>query len=100
MTYLNGTKEFVLTLGADGMNILKWFVDASYATHADMKSHTGSVITMVKRSIISKSTKQKLNTKSSTEEELVGADDIIPDILLTGCFLKAQGYESFQNVVA
>ena len=83
MTYLNGTKEFVLTLGADGMNILKWFVDASYATH-----------------IISKSTKQKLNTKSSTEEELVGADDIIPDILLTGCFLKAQGYESFQNVVA
>ena len=49
------------------MKILKWFVDASYATHIDMKIHTGSLMTMVKGNIISKSTKQKINTKISTE---------------------------------
>ena len=54
MKYLNGTKYTVLTLSANGMNILKWFEYASYATHAYMMSHTGSVMTMGKESIISK----------------------------------------------
>ena len=54
-----------------------------------MKSHTGSVMKMVKESIHLKSTKQKLNTKISTEAELVVADDIIPDIVWTRYFLKA-----------
>ena len=65
MTYLKGTKELALKLSADGMNILKWFVDISYTTNADMKSHTESVTTMRKGSIISKSMKQKLNKKSA-----------------------------------
>ena len=51
MTYLNDTKELVLKLIADGMNILGWFVDASYATQAEMKSHMVSVVTMGKGSI-------------------------------------------------
>ena len=64
---MNDTKELVLKLRAYGMNILKLFVDASYATHSGIKRHTGSVTTMGKVSIISKSMKQKLNTKNSTE---------------------------------
>ena len=36
------------------------------------------------------STKQKLNTRSSTETKLVGADDFIPDIYCTRYVLKAQ----------
>ena len=45
-----------------------------------------------RRSIISISQKQKLNTKSLTEEELIRADDAIPQMLWTRYFLEAQGY--------
>jgi hypothetical protein len=39
----------------------------------------------------SASKKQKLNTKSSTESELVGIDDMIPQVLWTKYFMEAQG---------
>jgi hypothetical protein len=42
---------------------------------------------------------QKLNTKSSTEAELVGADDVMPQALWTLCFLEAQGYKIDDNVL-
>ena len=91
MMYLNGTKDLVLTLSADKANVVKWYVDASYAIHPDMKSHTGSVLTMGGGAIQAKSVKQKINTKSSTEAELIAGDDILPDALWTGYFLKEQG---------
>ena len=55
MKYVNGTKELVLTLSAEQLNILKWFVDAAYAVHADFKSHTGTTMTMGQCSIMSMS---------------------------------------------
>ena len=45
------------------------------------------------------STKQKLNTRSSTESELVGVDDMMPSILWTHYFLKAQGYRVSDNII-
>ena len=45
------------------------------------------------------STKQKINTSSSTESELVGADDFIRAICWTRYFLKAQGYRISDNVL-
>ena len=45
------------------------------------------------------STKQKLNTRSSTESELVGVDDMMPSILWTKYFLKAQGYHVNDNII-
>ena len=45
------------------------------------------------------STKQKLNTRSSTESELVGVDVMIPSIIWTRYFLKAQGYGVTDNVI-
>ena len=38
------------------------------------------------------STRQKINTKSSTEAELVGVAEVLPQILWTQYFLHAQGY--------
>ena len=43
--YLNVTKNLELTLMADNLWIIRWFVDALYATHNDCTSHTGSVMT-------------------------------------------------------
>eukprot|EP00957_Ditylum_brightwellii_P126753 9661732-Ditylum_brightwellii.AAC.1 len=38
--YLNGTKNLVLTLGADSLNMAKWWVDGAFAVHPDMKGQT------------------------------------------------------------
>jgi hypothetical protein len=52
-----------------------------------------------KGSVYSASTRQKLNTKSSTEAELVGVDDVMPQVLWTRYFLEAQGYEVRDNKI-
>ena len=82
--YLKWTIELPQILRADGVNVLKWWVDASYAAHDDMRGHNGGTMPMGKDgrgSIISLSKKKKLNTKSSTEAELIGADDAMPQML-------------------
>ena len=99
MQYLNGTPNLVLRLSADNTNILKWYIDASYAIHPDMKGHTGGVLTMGNGAIIAKSLKQKLNAKSSTEAELIGTDDILSDVLWTGYFIRAQGYDDVKSII-
>ena len=43
--------------------------------------------------------KQKINTLSSTEAELVSFDDILAKMMLTKLFLEAQGFEVTENVV-
>ena len=50
-------------------------MDAAFAVHKDMQSHTGVALTIQKGALLSLSTKQKINTKSSIEAELVGVDD-------------------------
>ena len=62
----------------DKSDKMRWHVDASFAIHNDMKSHTGATMTMRQGAAFSQSSKEKLNTKSSTEAELVGEDDVLP----------------------
>ena len=99
MKYLNGSKDKVLTLGADNLRVIKWLIDASFGVHPDFKSHTGAVMTMGKGAIQSISRKQKLNTRSSTESELVGVDDVCTMVLWTKLFLEAQGYQVDKNII-
>jgi len=68
-----------------------WCVDSSYAVHPDMKSHTGIFMTIGKGGTYTSSCKQKLNTKSSTEAELVAIDNVMAQILCTRHFLAVQG---------
>ena len=90
MKYLQVTPFLPLTLGWDGTGNVSWYVDASFAVHGDMKSHTGGVMTLGQGAVISVSTKQKINTKSSTEAELVGVDDVLNLEIWTRYFLDAQ----------
>ena len=60
------------------------------AVHNDMKSHTGGVMTLGS-ALIAMSTKQKLNTTSSTEAELVGESDGLLFNLWAAYFITAQG---------
>ena len=91
---LRNWPNLMLTLEADSLSVFKWWVDASFAVHPDMKSHTGATMSLGKGSVVSMSNKQKLNTRSSTEAELVGVDDAMPRIIWTRYFLKAQGYDT------
>jgi len=56
-----------------------------------MRSHSGIMMTLGKGVAYSTSCKQKLNTKSSTEAELVAIDDAMGQILWTRHYLDVQG---------
>ena len=68
---------------ADDFQTLKWYIDAAFAVHADMISHTGGMLTLGKGAVISDSTKQKTNARSSTEAEFNAIDDKISKVLWT-----------------
>ena len=61
MRYLKQTSKDCLTLKADGTGDLKWYVDASFAVHPDLRSHTGATMTMGAGAITSISRKQGMN---------------------------------------
>ena len=67
MRYINSTIDIILTLSIKRSNSIKWWVDASYTIHPNMRVHTGTSMTLRKGCIYSASTKQKLNSKSSTK---------------------------------
>jgi len=97
--YLRATRDLPMTLSASDLGKIYWYVDASFAVHHDMRSHTGVVMTMGKGAVISMSVRQKINTKSSTEAELVGVDDAMSQIVWTRNFMEAQGIKVTENVV-
>jgi hypothetical protein len=99
MKYLRGTRTLPLILSANGSGILKWWVDASFAVHPNMRGHSGGGLSLGRGFPIVGSTKQKLNTRSSTETEIVGADDFMPAICWTRYFMEAQGYQVQDNVL-
>jgi hypothetical protein len=99
IAYLRDTKNLCLTLEADNLQVIKWWIDASFAVHRDMRSHTGGTMSLGKGSVYSTSVRQKLVTKSSTEAELVGVDDVMPMVLWTRQFMEGQGYTIEDNIV-
>jgi hypothetical protein len=74
-------------------------VDGAFAVHPDMKSHTGGTMTLGQGSVYSASTRQKLNTKSSTETEVVATADILPQAIWTRYFMEAQGHQITDNLM-
>ena len=98
LTYLKCTLKMPRILSADRLDTIKSWVDASYATHEDMRGHTGGVISMGSGVINTRPGKQRINTKSSTETEVVGASDFLPWTVWTKRFLKAQGHKIKSNV--
>jgi hypothetical protein len=81
------------------MTGIQWWIDASYAVHPDMRSHTGGTKTLGKGSVYSSSIRQKLNTRSSTEAELVAVNDMMSMVLWTRMFLEEQGYKVEDNIL-
>jgi hypothetical protein len=93
LRYIRCNIHLSLILRANSLNVIKWWVDASFGTHDNCRGHTGATMSLGGGSIIGMSKKQKINTRSSTESELVGADDAIPQMMWTGYFLEGQGHK-------
>ena len=99
MKYVRGTRKLPLILGANGSGMLKWWIDGSYAVHPNMRGHTGGGLSMGIGFPVSASKKQKLNTRSSTESEIVSVDDLMPAILWSRLFVEAQGYSTNESII-
>jgi hypothetical protein len=69
--YLKSTEDLYLTLSCNDLNNLTWYIDGSYASHDDMKGQSGAVFLAGDCAVLFKSNKQKINTRSSTESELI-----------------------------
>eukprot|EP00957_Ditylum_brightwellii_P153083 11652869-Ditylum_brightwellii.AAC.1 len=63
-----------------------------------MRSHTGAMFTMGNSAVHSTSTKQKVNSMSSTEAEQIAVDDTISKIIWTKRFVESQGFIIKLNV--
>jgi hypothetical protein len=88
--YLRGTIFMPLVLGWDASRVLTLSVDALFAIHNNMISHTGAVLSLGQGALMPMSSKQKINTKSSTEAELVGVDDAMNFVVWIQLFMGEQ----------
>ena len=97
LKYLRATPDEELILG--GGTTLTAYIDASYGVHEDAKSHTGVVIKLGKGTIHVCSRKQKINSKSSTEAELIALSDGLTPVIWAREFLLEQGYEGREAII-
>ena len=75
--YVRATIYLPLIVGSDGLGNLVWSIDASFAVHTDMKSHSVYCLSLGIGSPVSGSSTQKNNARNTTESELVAVDDAI-----------------------
>ena len=81
LKYFRTTAGIPLVLGMDGTNTVSWWVDGAFVIHSYMKSHIVDYMSLGIGAAYASSSKQKLNIRSSTEVELVAADDSMPQVV-------------------
>ena len=99
LSYVQSTKAVCLTLEAKDMSMIHWWIDTSFTVHADYKSLTSSCLSFGEGCLVNNSSKQKINTCSSTEAELVAINDAMALVLWCRLFIMGQGFEVHDNIV-
>ena len=100
LSFLKNTINDVRIIGATLVEDLYTCIDAAYGVHdSNMKSHTGGAMSLGLGTEHQKSSKQKLNMKSSTEAKLVGASDYVPYNVWMKNFLCDKGYKLTKNIL-
>ena len=85
------------SFGATNLNKIFTWVDTSYAVHPDIKSQFGGTMSMGLGVTNCRSSKKKMNTKGSTESELVGVSDYLTYSIWYITFMHHQGYLNKSN---
>jgi len=93
LNYLAHTRERKVKLKWGGSVAMEAYIDASFGGHVDCKSRSGIMLMMSGVCVGAWSMKQKLNTKSSTEAEIVGLSDGLSHVIWARELLLSQGHE-------
>ena len=99
--YLRYYPSLPINLGAELNSIITCYVDASFATHKDMKSHTGMIVTIGENGgpLDCKSKVQNIHTNSSSEAELVASVVASNHGLFIGRVAADLGYVKQENLL-
>ena len=94
MCWIKQTVDNVHIIGADDLLNMIVMIDSAHAVHDNMRGHTGGIISFGTGLVDQKSSKQKMNTCSSTETEHVStSEEYLPKPIYFELFMGAQGYK-------
>ena len=94
MCWIKQTVDNMLIIGADNLLNMVVMIDSAHAVHDNMCGHTGGIISFGTGLVDQKSSKQKMNTCSSTETEHVStSEEYLPKPIYFELFMGAQGYK-------
>ena len=99
LKYLKSTRGLKLKLSVDDLYIVKWWVDASYAVHKEYNGNTRVMVCLGKGDVGSFTRKKRIQGNISTEDEIIGTYDAIPQDLWSKYFIEDQGYTMEQNII-
>lgn len=99
LTFLKQHIDEPRYIGASDLESLFTWIDAAYGVHHDFRVHTGGCMSFGVGMVHCKASCQKINTKSSTETELVGFSEYVPYNIWIRNFLAHQGYKLKSNIV-
>ena len=93
MKYLRGTPSQPIKYekGTQKMELFA-YIDAGYGVHHTGESRSGWVVTLNGTPVLSKTARQKIVTKSSTEAELVALSDGLTDVIWCRQFVQSAGF--------
>ena len=92
LQYIRGTLDMSRILSIGNIELMNIYIDASHGIHWNRRGQTGGCISMGDGLLHARSTKQGINTKSSTETEFVGNSEYLPYAIWLLNFLECQGY--------
>jgi hypothetical protein len=90
--YVRSTQGHCLMIAPTTTKLAAW-VDASYGVHADMRSHSGTILTLGGAVVYAASNKQRLMATSSTQAELASLASAIDKITWARSWLEELGYK-------
>ncbi len=91
--YLKQTSDYKYTIAPNKPLQVIAYIDAAFATHKDLKSHSGVAIFVAGTLVYVGSIKQQCVTKSPTESELVALSDYVGFIELFHEFISSLTYD-------
>ena len=97
LKYINVTRKDKLVLSIENIHIIKWYAEAPFSVNPDFLIHTGGIRTLGGGATQYIYRKKNINAWSSTEVEIIGADDTSNMILWTQLLLEYQGYDIDKN---
>ena len=97
LQYIRGTLDMKRILSIGNIELMNIYIDVLHGIHWNQRGQTGGCISMGEGLLHARSTKQGINTKSSTETEFVGNSEYLPYAIWLLNFLECQGYTTIKR---